>query len=87
LKGRPFAKFVGKSLPTVSHWIRAAGTDFAANIAPLSNLQGSGLAAVGSFAGMGPFGTYDMAGNVLQWAWNASGSSRYILGGAWTDPP
>jgi formylglycine-generating enzyme required for sulfatase activity len=36
---------------------------------------------------MGPFGTYDMAGNVLQWAWNASGSSRYILGGAWTDPP
>ena len=81
-----YAKSVGKSLPSVSHWIRAAGTDYAANIAPLSNLQGSAPAAVGSFAGMGPFGTYDMAGNVREWTWNAWGSSRYILGGAWTDP-
>ena len=81
-----YAKSVGKSLPTVSHWIRAAGTDYAANIAPLSNLQGSAPAPVGSFAGMGPFGTYDMAGNVREWTWNAWGASRYILGGAWTDP-
>ena len=81
-----YARSMGKSLPTVRHWIRAAGTDFAAVIAPLSNLQGSGPAAVGSFAGMGPFGTYDMAGNAREWALNASGSSRYILGAAWTDP-
>jgi eukaryotic-like serine/threonine-protein kinase len=82
-----YAKSMGKSLPTVRHWIRAAGTDFAAVIAPLSNLQGSGPAAVGSFAGMGPFGTYDMAGNAREWTLNASGSLRYILGAAWTDPP
>jgi dienelactone hydrolase len=81
-----YARSAGKSLPTVRHWIRAAGTDFSAAIAPLSNLQGSGPAAVGSFAGMGPFGTYDMAGNVREWAWNSWGSSRYILGAAWPDP-
>jgi formylglycine-generating enzyme required for sulfatase activity/dienelactone hydrolase len=81
-----YAKAMGKSLPTVRHWIRAAGTDLAAAIAPLSNLQGSGPAAVGSFAGMGPFGTYDMAGNAREWVFNAWGSSRYILGAAWTDP-
>jgi eukaryotic-like serine/threonine-protein kinase len=81
-----FAKFSGKSLPTVTHWIRAAGTDFGASIEPLSNLQGSGPAPVGKFAGMSPFGAYDMAGNVREWCWNAWGSSRYILGGAWSDP-
>ena len=28
-----------------------------------------------------------MAGNVREWAWNEWGASRYILGGAWNDPP
>jgi len=76
---------VGKVLPTVYHWDKASGSTFAARIVPESNLNGSELAKVGQFQGVGPYGTYDMAGNAREWVWNASGLRRYILGGAWDD--
>jgi dipeptidyl aminopeptidase/acylaminoacyl peptidase len=41
---------------------------------------------VGRHQGIGPFGTYDQAGNVREWVWNARQDRRYTLGGAWTDP-
>ncbi len=82
-----FARFVGKELPTVHHWHRAAGTESASRILPASNVGGRGPAPVGSFAGMGPFGAYDMAGNAKEWVRNSDGEGRfYILGGGWTDP-
>jgi serine/threonine protein kinase/formylglycine-generating enzyme required for sulfatase activity/cephalosporin-C deacetylase-like acetyl esterase len=82
-----YAEFVGKSLPTVYHWDEAAGTWAASDIAPISNF-GKGLAAVGSYRGLGPHGTYDMAGNAKEWCWNISGkgNKRYVLGGAWNEP-
>jgi eukaryotic-like serine/threonine-protein kinase len=82
-----YAKFAGKVLPSVHHWRRAYGTDFfPEHVIPLSNLQSEGPAPVGEYAGMGPFGTFDMAGNVREWTFNAIGEDRHILGGGWDDP-
>jgi hypothetical protein len=43
---------------------------------------------VGNYFGLGPHGTYDMAGNAKEWCWNLSGKEdkRYVLGGAWNEP-
>ena len=83
-----YAEFVGKSLPSVSHWSEAARLNVeAGSIIPYSNF-GQGSAAVGSHSGVGLQGLHDMAGNVREWCFNAvedSGSQRYILGGAWSD--
>jgi len=81
-----YAAFAGKSLPTVYHWNRAAGTWASPYIVPASNFAGVALAPVGSYQGLGPYGTYDMAGNAKEWCWNASGSKRFILGGAFSEP-
>jgi dienelactone hydrolase len=81
-----YAKFVGKTLPTIYHWGRAAGTPLSSWIVPRSNFAGRGTAAVGSYRGTGPFGTLDMAGNVREWTLNAGGDERYILGGGFNDP-
>jgi tRNA A-37 threonylcarbamoyl transferase component Bud32/dienelactone hydrolase len=84
-----YAEFTGKSLPTIYHWNRAAGPNAAAFIVPASNFNtaGGSVLAVGSKQGMGPWGTYDMAGNVKEWIWTqAESGKRYVLGGAWDEP-
>ena len=43
---------------------------------PASNFGGDGPAPVGSYQGIGPYGTYDMAGNVKEWAWNELGAGQ-----------
>jgi len=85
-EGAAYCEFAGKTLPTVHHWRRAAGIGVQATILQLSNFTGQGPARVGSYRGLGPYGTYDTAGNVKEWCWNASGENRYILGGAWNEP-
>jgi len=82
-----YANFAGKSLPTIHQWQNAARVRYASDIAPLSNFGGRGLTPVGSHQGVSPFGTYDMAGNAKEWCWNATGNKRFILGGAWNEPP
>jgi eukaryotic-like serine/threonine-protein kinase len=81
-----YAAFAGKSLPTIYHWYRAANLGRFANILTVSNFTGTGPAAVGHYAGLGPFGTFDMAGNVKEWCANETDSGRFLLGGAWNEP-
>jgi predicted esterase len=81
-----YCTFAGKSLPTVYHWFSAIGQEQLSDILRLSNMGGEGKAPVGRFQGLGAYGTYDMAGNVKEWVWNAAGDKRYILGGAWNEP-
>jgi eukaryotic-like serine/threonine-protein kinase len=82
-----YAVFAGKSLPVVGQWYRAAPPDLAQNTIPASNISGKALAAVGTYKGLGPFGTYDMAGNVSEWAANAVDNDlRVLLGGSWKSP-
>ena len=85
-----YAEFTGKSLPTAQQWQNAAWAwmgGVASDMAPISNFEGSGLAPIGSYQGMSPYGTYDMAGNAKEWCWNATKDKRFILGGAWNEPP
>jgi hypothetical protein len=63
-----YAEFAGKSLPTVYHWDHAAATWALNWIGPVSNFSGKGTARVGSYDGLGPYGTYDMAGNAKEGA-------------------
>jgi dienelactone hydrolase len=82
-----YAAHAGRQLPTFHHWFRAAGArSIFSDILQFSNFSGEGPTPVGSHAGLSPWGSYDMAGNVREWVWNASGQRRYTLGGAWNDP-
>ena len=80
-----YCESAGKSLPTIYHWYKAAGIGITSTILQFSNFSGKGPTRIGTSQGMGPYGTYDMAGNVKEWAWNETGSRRYILGGAWNE--
>ncbi len=81
-----YSEFAGRSLPTVHEWFKSAGTGIFSDILRFSNFDRKGPARVGSYQGLGPYGTYDMAGNVKEWCWNEVGTKRYILGGAWSEP-
>ena len=58
-----YAEFAGKSLPTLHHWLGATSMPTRTGRAPLvpdplSNFSGNGPARVGTYQGIGPFGTY-----------------------------
>jgi formylglycine-generating enzyme required for sulfatase activity/dienelactone hydrolase len=80
-----YAVFMGRSLPTMHHWFRAAALDRFADILGVSNFDGHGPVAVGDRGGLGPFGTEDMAGNVKEWYSSEVGGQHGLLGGAWDD--
>ena len=78
-----YAEFAGKSLPVIAQWFLLAPSFVAKSIQPLGNFS-SAPAPVGKYPGVGPFGTYDMAGNIAEWCRTGSGAgTRYLLGGGW----
>ena len=68
-----YAAFAGKSLPTIYHWQRAAGTvGHLFRRATGEQFRPEAPLPVGASGSLGPFGTADMAGNVKEWVWNES---------------
>jgi len=81
-----YCESIGKTLPTVAHWRRAAGFGLQAKILLHSNFGKTGPSRVGLNNGISPFGAYDMAGNIKEWVWNEARDRRYVLGGSWNEP-
>jgi serine/threonine protein kinase/predicted esterase len=79
-----YAAFAGKSLPALAQWYQAAPPGLSPYTISFSNFNGTGPVPVGKMPGVGPFGTYDMSGNVREWSLNSVyGDRRFVLGGAW----
>ena len=87
-EAKAYAKFAGKSIPTVFHWARAATISSAKYVVPGSNFDSQGPVRGSATRGMSPYGVFDLAGNVREWCENESGTGeRYILGGGFADSP
>jgi eukaryotic-like serine/threonine-protein kinase len=83
-----YAKFAGKSLPTVYHWARAAATPAARFIVPGSRFESTSPVRGGAPRSIGVYGVYDLAGNVREWCENtAERDGRFILGGGFSEMP
>ena len=75
-----YAEFSGKSLPVIAQWGEAAPSDLDQYIVRMSNLSKQ-VAAGSASTALGPFGTYDLVGNVREWYWNeTSERERFLLG-------
>ena len=98
-----YAEYMGKQLPTVFQWEKAArdtlythfedftmpwGLSSQTAAGERANFYGRGTVAVDSFAfGISPYGAYNMAGNVAEWILNGRGEGYATRGASWGDAP
>jgi dienelactone hydrolase len=82
-----YAAYAKKELPAFSQWYKVSPGDVARHVVPMSNISTKEVAAAGKYGGLGPYGTYDTAGNVREWVLNPVDKDlRFILGGSWRSP-
>jgi eukaryotic-like serine/threonine-protein kinase len=82
-----YAAYAKKELPAFAQWYKMAPEEVAGHIVPMSNISTNEVAAAGKYGGLGPYGTYDTAGNVREWVLNPVDKDlRFILGGSWKSP-
>ena len=91
-----YARWLGRELPTLSQWWRAAvgdndwafpwGNDVKTTD-QRANFSMDNTTPVGSYpAGISVFGCYDMAGNVREWLRDVSSrGGKLVVGGSWQD--
>jgi tRNA A-37 threonylcarbamoyl transferase component Bud32/dienelactone hydrolase len=85
-EARAYCRAAGKELPTFLHWNFAAALGATTHWAHLSRFEADDSAPVGHHLRMNAQGTYDMAGNVREWAFNESSpGKRAALGGSWKE--
>lgn len=84
-----YARFRDASLPTIYHWSRFAHGPIeglypiAPNIEEESNFSQKSPVDVRTPLGLGPWGTFNTAGNVREWVWNEAGDLGLIQGSQW----
>ena len=73
-----------RELPPAACRYHAAPAEVGKYIVPASNFSDASPAPVGTYKGLGPYGTYDMAGNAKEWVMNGSTDGLHLLqGGGW----
>jgi formylglycine-generating enzyme required for sulfatase activity/predicted esterase len=84
-----YARFRNLSLPTIYQWARYAHGPIeglypiASAIEQQSNFSQKSLISATSETGVGPWGTYNTAGNAREWVWNLAGDLGLIQGSQW----
>ena len=82
-----YAAYAKKELPAFAQWYKMAPEEVASHIVPMSNISTNEVAAAGKYGGLGPYGTYDTAGNLREWVLNPVDKDlRFVLGGSWRSP-